>query len=185
MQIWMWLILSGVFTVTLSYCSGLSLQQKNRTTLLARETGVADQGQFENGTKVQGVHKKILGFGTPLDPLSRSFMKTKKDKNRQSKTPQKWPRQKGSVEQMMSGESSTFTVIRPGDTGSIDKAQLGESSPVQPPRTKPNGPMDVSTSDRNPTDHARIRGSNKRGHSIGFGLPIDRIGLGRLPHGRG
>lgn len=83
----------------------------------------------------------------------------------------------------MSGESSTFTVIRPGDTGSIDKGQLGESSPVQQPRTKPN--MDFSTSDRNPTDHARIRGSNKRGQSGGFGLPIDRIGLGRLPHGRG
>lgn len=32
MQIWMWLILSGVFTVTLSYCSGLSLQQKVKET---------------------------------------------------------------------------------------------------------------------------------------------------------
>jgi len=99
--------------------------------------------------------------------------------SRQSKTPQKWLGQTGAVEKMMSGESSTFTVIRPEDKGSIDKAQLGESSPVQPPRTKPNG---VSTSDRNPTDHARIRGSNKRGQSGGFGLPIDRIGLGR--HGR-
>jgi len=49
---------------------------------VARETDVADQGQFENGTKVQGVHEKTPGFGTPLDPLSRSFMKTKKDKKR-------------------------------------------------------------------------------------------------------
>lgn len=32
MQIWMWLTLSGVFTVTLSYCSGLSLQQKVKET---------------------------------------------------------------------------------------------------------------------------------------------------------
>ncbi|KAK7158654.1 hypothetical protein R3I94_005100 [Phoxinus phoxinus] len=184
MQIWMWLILSGVFTVTLSYCSGLSLQQKNRTKLLARETDVTDQGQFENGTKVQGVHKKIPGFRTPLDPLSRSFMKTKTDKRR-SKTPQKWPGQQGSVEQIVSGESSTFTVIRPGDTGSIDKAQLGESRPMQRPRTKPTSPIDVSTSDRNPTDRARMRGSNKRGQSGGFGLPIDRIGLGRLQRGRG
>lgn len=80
---------------------------------------------------------------------------------RQSKTPQKWPVQKSSVDQKMHRGSGTYAVIRPGYTSSVDKVQLEECSPMQPPRTKSNGPTDITTSERNPTDQARTRVKKK------------------------
>ncbi|XP_065132004.1 uncharacterized protein [Paramisgurnus dabryanus] len=186
MQIWKWLILSVTFVVTTSYCSALMLQQKNQTEHLASETHLADitgyqQGRFENSSKAQGLHRNNPEFKAPLDPLSRSFVKVKKDKRRQGDMSQKQPGEKGSVEQMMPGERSDFKILRPGDkTQPADKVVR---SPMEQPHTKLNGSTDILTPERGPSDRVRTRVSKKRGNLGTFGLPIDRIG--HLSHRRG
>nr|XP_055058661.1 uncharacterized protein LOC129442535 isoform X2 [Misgurnus anguillicaudatus] len=186
MQIWKWLILSVTFVVTTSYCSPLMLQQKNQTEHLASETYLADitgyqQGHFENSSKAQGLHRNNPEFKAPLDPLSRSFVKVKKDKRRQGDMSQKQPGQKGSVEQMMPGESSDVKILKSGDkTQPADKVVR---SPMEQPHTKQNGRTDILTFESSPSDRVRTRVSKKRGNSGTFGLPFDRIG--HLSHRRG
>lgn len=93
--------------------------------------------------------------------------------------PHKQPGQ--NIEQVMSGESSNFKILRAVD--GVQSAHNVESSPTQQPNTKPNGHTDILAFERNPTHFARTKVSNKRGRSGTFGLPIDRIG--HLPHKRG
>ncbi|XP_057189295.1 uncharacterized protein LOC130553975 isoform X3 [Triplophysa rosa] len=189
MQIWKWLILSVAFVVTSSCCNALSLPQmvkqtKNQTEHLARESPLANvtvyqQGHFENSSNAQGLRRNSPEFSAPLDPLSRSYLKVKKDKRRQRKMPQKQPGQKD--KQIMPGESSNFKILRAGDE--VQLADNVESTPMHQPNAKPNGHTDILAFERNPTHYVRTKVPKKRGQSGTFGLPIDRIG--HLPKRRG
>ncbi|KAL7850948.1 hypothetical protein AOLI_G00213040 [Acnodon oligacanthus] len=180
-------ILSVVFMVSPPHCSSSTIQQQNRTALPVRAALLADAtvercGEADNNTKVQQTQKRLKGFPggrTPLDPLSVSPVKPKRERSRRIKPSQKRRPATGSLDQITTIPGESVTPVRSGDRSSADQAENNRSSSQQ--KLEPT--QRLVTTERTISDHLRIRLPKVRSRT-GFGLPIDRIGHGRMPSGR-
>ncbi|KAG9278809.1 hypothetical protein AMEX_G6730 [Astyanax mexicanus] len=183
-------ILSFILMVCPPPCSPSPILQQNPTPLPAMNTvclsdvSVERCGDPESSTKVQQVQTRPRGFPggrAPLDPLSVSPAKPKRgDRPRRIKPSQKRQRTSSPLDQARVNQSGSFPPVRPVDSGSsAGQAEKNTSSNQQKP--EPTKASEIT--ERSPPDHSRsrlLRGSSR----TGFGLPLDRVGLGRLPSGR-
>ncbi|KAG7319972.1 hypothetical protein KOW79_017115 [Hemibagrus wyckioides] len=174
------------------HCSTASIiQQQNQTPLPPSSIHLADVtvqpcGQPETSGKVQQDQKKPRGFPegkSPLDPLSVSPVKLKrnqKERQRRPKGSQKRRAGAGSL-QVTSGQNATFTEIRSGQSASVDPTEKSNNNTSSSQQHLETSGVSSPNTQKNPSGKTR---TSKPGSRTGFNLPIDRIGLGRLPSGR-
>ncbi|KAF7692340.1 hypothetical protein HF521_009950 [Silurus meridionalis] len=173
------------------HCSTSTIQQQNQTRLPASPIRLADVtlqpcGQPKNDGKVQQDLKKTRGFPegkSPLDPLSISPVKLKrnqKDRQRRIKGSQK-RRTGDSLLQITTGQNSSFTEVKAPSSSSIDPTEKSNNNTSQQRPEISETAAHITNTEKNPSGRTR---TSKQGVRSGFGLPVDRIGLGRLPSGR-
>ncbi|MCJ8745255.1 hypothetical protein PDJAM_G00128260 [Pangasius djambal] len=193
MQIWECVTLFCIFMISPPHSSTSTIQQQNQTPLPASVIHLADVtvqpcGQAKTNSKVQQDQKKTRGFPdgkSPLDPLSISPVKPKRNqKERQSrriKGSQKSRTGAGSL-QITTGQNNSFTELRSGQSGAVDSTEKSNNNNTNQQRVEiSRATAHITDTEKNPSGRTR---TSKQGARTGFGLPVDRIGLGRLPSGR-
>ncbi|MCI4390994.1 hypothetical protein PGIGA_G00129380 [Pangasianodon gigas] len=191
MRIWECVTLFCIFMISPPHSSASTIQQQNQTPLPASVIRLADVtvqpcGQAKTNSKVQQDQKKTRGFPegkSPLDPLSISPVKPKRNqKERQSrriKGSQKSRTGAGSL-QITTGQNGSFTEFRSGESTSVDPAEKSNNTNQQRVEIS-RATAHIIDTEKKPSGRTR---TSKQGARTGFGLPVDRIGLGRLPSGR-
>ncbi|KAF4076334.1 hypothetical protein AMELA_G00213190 [Ameiurus melas] len=192
MRIWECVTLLCIFMISPPTCRASTIQQQNQTPLPASAIRSADVtvqpcGQPETDGKVQQDPKRTRGFPerkSPLDPLSISPVKlkrTQKEKqSRRIKGSQKRRPGAGSLH-ITTGQNGSFVQIRSGEGASVDPTEKNDNSTNHQRLEISGATAHTTNTERNPSGRTR---TSKQGARTGFGLPVDRIGLGRLPGGR-
>ncbi|KAM9439911.1 osteocrin isoform 1-T1 [Clarias gariepinus] len=192
MQIWECVTLFCFFMISPPHCRTSTIPQQNQTPLPASAIRSADVtiqpcGQPETNSKVQQDQKRTRGFPegrSPLDPLSISPVKPKRNQkekqSRRIKGSQK-RRTGGASLQITTGRNGSLTEIRSGESASVDPTEKSNNTNQQRLEIASGTTAQITNTEKNTSGRTR---HSKQGARPGFGLPVDRIGLGRLPSGR-
>ncbi|XP_060746158.1 uncharacterized protein LOC132859398 isoform X1 [Tachysurus vachellii] len=199
MRIWECFTLFCIFMIDPPRSStAFIIQQQNQTPLPPSSIRLADVtvqpcGQPETNGKVQQDQRKSRGFPegkSPLDPLSISPVKLKRNqKEKQSRRPKGSQKRRGGAGslQITSGKNASFTEFRSEQSASVDPTEKTNNTATitttrsSQQRLETSGATSITNTEKNPSGKTR---TSKPGSRTGFVLPIDRIGLGRLPSGR-
>ncbi|XP_027014010.1 uncharacterized protein LOC113650120 isoform X2 [Tachysurus fulvidraco] len=199
MRIWECFTLFCIFMIGPPHASTASIiQQQNQTPLPPSSIRLADVtvqpcGQPETNGKVQQDHRKSRGFPegkSPLDPLSISPVKLKRNQKEKQRRPKGSQKRRGGGAgslQITSGQNASFTEVRSEQSASVGPTEKTNNTATitttrsTQQRLETSGATSITNTEKNPSGRTR---TSKPGSRTGFVLPIDRIGLGRLPSGR-